>query len=223
MFYGILVGELLLLFLLSQALTRSLSSVLYRLTRSRKITIYILAFLLLPGTFIHELAHLCMAVFLRVPTGEMKLFPEVQGNMVKLGSVAIAITDPIRRMFIGVAPFIIGTIFLIATLYSLTIQIKTIPPWLLIIFIYGIFEIGNTMFSSKKDLEGTIELFGATIVIGSLLYFLHVHIPASVTTFFLSSNVLHNVQSITTLMLIPLGIDVGIIVIIHALEKLFRR
>src|SRR5471030_284135 len=111
------LGELFFLFLLSQRLTRSLSFFFYKVTKSKKITILLLALLFLPGTFIHELAHYLMAIILFVHAEGLELIPKIQEHDVKLGSVQIERTDPFRRLLIGMAPFLFGTSILLSLLY----------------------------------------------------------------------------------------------------------
>lgn len=161
--------ELFFLFLLSRTFTRELSWFLYRMIRSQHITMYIIAFLFLPGTIIHELSHYLMAVMLRVHAGNIHLFPEMAGDNIKMGTVAIAKTDPIRRFFIGAAPFFCGTSLILITI-SLSIQYNIVNNSLFLILLgYLIFEIGNTMFSSRKDMEGALELLLAIGIVSVLL------------------------------------------------------
>src|SRR5258708_2029001 len=106
MFFAFLFfAELFLLFLMSRTLTRLLSSFLFRLTRSKKLTIYTLSVLFFPGTLIHELSHAVMAGILFVPVAHMEFIPKIEEGGVKLGSIAVAKTDPLRRLLIGMAPF----------------------------------------------------------------------------------------------------------------------
>src|SRR5438045_1842305 len=113
----IFLSELLILFFLSRLLTRNLSSLLYHTTRSQKATIYLMALLFFPGTVIHELSHAIMAGLLFVHTGHIELWPKLEGQHVKLGSVAIAHTDIFRRFLIGAAPFFFGTTLLLGLLF----------------------------------------------------------------------------------------------------------
>src|SRR5438105_14179391 len=113
-------AELFALFLLSRVLTRLLSVFFHRITRSQTITIYLIALLFFPGTLIHELAHFFMARLLFVPVANMEFIPKLNGSTVKLGSVSIARTDPIRRLLIGMAPFFIGTSILLGVLFLAT-------------------------------------------------------------------------------------------------------
>ena len=54
-----------------------------------------------PGVFLHEFSHILMAEMLRVPTGELKLKPEIKDGHLTLGSAQIAATDPLRLTLIG--------------------------------------------------------------------------------------------------------------------------
>lgn len=148
--------------------------VIYRFTRSHKVVVHILAIIFLPGTIIHELAHLLFAGVMLVPVGELSVIPEIEGNGVKLGNVQIGHTDPFRRTIIGVAPVLLGMI-LIFTIFLL-VKIGTSPWWQVFLALYLLFQIGNTMFSSKKDIEGSvlfvILVTVLTIIISLAIYFL---------------------------------------------------
>src|SRR4051812_17870011 len=96
--------ELILLFILSRFLSRSLSLLFYHGTKSEKWAVWLLAIVFLPGTIIHELAHFLTAALLLVHVGDVEFMPKVHGSSVKLGSVAIGHTDIIRRAVIGFAP-----------------------------------------------------------------------------------------------------------------------
>src|SRR5690348_13575392 len=108
MLYIFFLSELLLLFLFSQQVTKLISHRLYRVFNSQKTVIHLLSFLFLPGVIVHEMAHLLVANILLVPTGEVEFFPEIRGDEVKMGSVEIARTDPVRRFIIGAAPLFVG-------------------------------------------------------------------------------------------------------------------
>lgn len=154
MFLLILCPILILaLFFLSHELSKSLSRVFFALTKSHKLTITLLALLFLPGVVVHELAHLLTANLLFVKTGEVEFFPQIQGETVKLGSVAVAATDPLRRFFIGAAPLFVGSFLLTLCLWYLQ-PFANGFSWQWFFFAYILFEVGNTMFSSKKDMEG---------------------------------------------------------------------
>src|SRR5690606_2967609 len=96
---------------------------------------------------------------------------------VKMGSVAIGHTDPVRRALIGMAPFFWGTTILLMILFAFQSFGGIDNIWITIITGYVVFEISNTMFSSRKDMEGTLELFLALLVVLLLFYFLGFRFP----------------------------------------------
>lgn len=131
----------------------------------------------------HELGHFLMASILMVPTGEIEFLPKIQEGGVKLGSVAIARTDPFRRFLIGVAPVLSG----IGILFLASYYLHPLWPftWRSAVFAYILFEIGNTMFSSKKDMEGALLLLGVIgFVVGGLVL-LGARVPQAAIAFFM--------------------------------------
>jgi len=108
-FTVILLAELLILFLFSRAVTGSLAGMIHLFTRSRKLSISLLVILFLPGTIIHELAHLLSAGMMMVPVGEIEILPKIENDSVHLGSVEVAQTDIFRRAIIGLDPLFFGT------------------------------------------------------------------------------------------------------------------
>ncbi len=147
-----------------------------RVTNNHHLTVNALAVLFLPGTIIHELAHLLVAGILMVPVGDLEVLPEVDGDSVKLGSVQVAQSDPIRQTLIGVAPILVGLLAIVGLVFFNKEALLTLSPaWLVALVIYLIFEITNTMFSSKKDIEGTIGFVVGVVVVvlglGLTLYF----------------------------------------------------
>lgn len=205
------------MFFISRNLTRELSRLFFRITHSKKITIYLLALFFLPGTFIHELSHFIMAKTLFVPAGKLNLFPEPSGNEIKLGSVSIAKTDPFRRFLIGGAPLLIGTLIILSSLYITEKNNLSGNIYFLIILGYTIFEIGNTMFASKKDMEGSILLFIILIIFLILIYFFNIYIP--VKEFFSTPLVITVFQKGNFFLLPALTLDLLLIFILKIINK----
>src|SRR5882672_2817687 len=215
LFFTLFFIELFILFLLSRRLTRILSQLFYHISKSQQVTITAIAILFFPGTLIHEFAHALSAGLLGVHVGTIEFMPKIDGDRVKLGSVQIAHTDPIRRFIIGAAPFFLGTTLLISLLFYF-VQNQLFNNYLFVIFVgYAIFEIGNTMFSSKKDMEGAIELFIAIILIIIIFYLLGVRLPAINPNAILSQPLVQEVfQRGSVFLLVPLGIDGFIILLL---------
>jgi hypothetical protein len=151
-----------------------------------------------------------------VPVGEIEFMPRVDGDHVKLGSVQIAQTDPFRRFLIGAAPFIIGTLILLGILFY-TVQNHFFNNIFVILLVgYLVFEIGNTMFSSKKDMEGALELFGTIIVLMIVFYLLGLRLPAINPNIILNQPLFQEVfKQGAIFLLAPLAIDSVIIVLFH--------
>lgn len=167
--------EIVLLFLLSKIVPTLITQIFYFFIRSQKVAIFILCIIFFPGTLVHEMAHLLMAGMLLVPVGGINLIPKIEEGGVKLGHVAIAKTDPIRRALIGFAPIFAGLAILSGMIfyaYSQFFHYSIYPIWLVTILIYLSLVIGNTMFSSKKDMEGSLGIFAVLIGLIGALYLL---------------------------------------------------
>jgi hypothetical protein len=221
MFFLILFFVLLLvLFFLSRQVTKSLSYLLYRITGNEKVTIYLMAILFFPGTLIHELSHYLAAVLLFVHVGKMEFMPRVMGHGVKLGSVEIGHTDPIRRALIGMAPFFFGTAILLITLTLFQQVGGSENIGVTILTGYIIFEISNTMFSSRKDMEGTLELILAVLVIGIIFFLLGFPYPAINLDSLITPEVSRVFQTGSIFLAVPFIIDFLLIAVLKLLRRI---
>ncbi|MFP3853806.1 MAG: hypothetical protein ACLFWD_05880 [Anaerolineales bacterium] len=160
-----------LLLLLQRQLHRHLQGLLYLITRSQQAALLIYALLFFPGVVLHEGSHWLVAKILRVPTHGFSLLPRrTQNKMIRFGYVKTGAVDPIRASLIGLAPLMAGTLamFLLAfdhlgvgaisevlqsglwaaALDQMEMLLAT-PDILL--WLYLIFAIGNTMLPSKSD------------------------------------------------------------------------
>lgn len=214
MYVMLFFAELFVLFLLSRHVQRSVGHFLLKIFRNKKLAVYIMAILFLPGTFVHEISHFLFALFLLVPVGEMELMPKIEADSIKLGSVKIAQTDPIRRFLVGVAPFLLGTLVILTLVYQISKVGQDKSIWVLIAVGYAIFTISNTMFMSKKDLEGSWLFLGVVFFVGVLLWVFGLNIE-----FNLSENglVLSFFKNVYLFLLMPLVLD---IIALAALKKL---
>ena len=174
-----------------------------------------MSFLFLPGTLIHELAHLIMSMILQVPVGSMELFPKEIESGIKLGSVQIGKTDPFRRMLIGMAPLLFG-VLIIFGIFFYSIQSGLLNNKLSVLLIsYIVFEIGNTMFSSKKDMEGFIELLITIIILTVIFYLIGIRLPAFNPQLFFSNILIQEIfKKVNLYLILPLGVDILLILIL---------
>ena len=202
-----------LLFLSARLLTKSLSAGLLSLTHSGKWAVRVLAFLFLPGVVVHELAHALAAYALFVPVGKMEFVPTIHETHVKLGSVQIGKTDPVRRFVIGVAPVLVGMSLLLAVCYYLLPPVFTMSlftTWQFYTLVYVSFQISNTMFSSRRDMEGALELIVVLLLVVVILYFFGIKIPQQILQFIAAERFEAFFRQISLLLCIPLALNVGI-------------
>lgn len=212
--------ELLGLFLLSRIVTRLLSHFFYKLTKSKSLTVSIIAFFFLPGTIIHELAHAISAGLLGVYVGKMEFVPKVTEDTIKLGSVQIAQTDPIRRFLIGAAPFFAGTTIMLGLLFYAGQNHLFDNALLVIVITFAVFEIGNTMFSSKKDMEGALELLGTIVLLIIIFYLLGVRLPSFNPDTILSHPLVIEVfKNGSLFLLFPLSLDALIVLFLRPTQR----
>ena len=215
--------ELFLLFLLSRLVQKNLSQFLFLVTGSVKWTIAILSLLFLPGTILHELSHYFFAAILLVPVGKMEFIPKLNGNSVKLGSVSIGQTDPFRRILIGIAPFLIGTLVILFSLFLSEKNILWKDSWAVAGVFYILFEVGNSMFSSKKDLEGASFILAFVGVLTVLFYLLGVHINIQDINRAVNDQTIHLFYQGVIYLLFPLGLDFLLLIVLRFSLKMFNR
>lgn len=199
--------EILALFFLARMLTKTLSALIHSFTGSTRSIVYGIAFLFLPGTLIHELAHFFMAKLLFVYAGEISLLPKLEGEMLKMGSVQIGKTDPLRKLLIGIAPLIVGTTILFSLYYFFSQQHLSYYSWQVYLSLFATFEIANTMFSSRKDMEGTFILFAVLILIILLCVILKLYPPSWTISAIGNVLSLPFFHTLSMFLLIPLIID----------------
>lgn len=206
MFFLLLVlFELLLLFLFSKALINALAHLIFHLTKSHRAVILVLATLFLPGTIIHELAHAITAGVLMVPVGEVEFTPQIHEGGIKLGSAKIGRSDPLRTALISLAPTLLGLALILIPLFYLK------PSFFVyLILFYLIFVVSNTMFSSKKDLEGVVA--GLILMVSILVAF---YLLGFREIFVWFSKILEESRSFfersSLFLLIPLGLDLVVL------------
>lgn len=205
------------LFFLSRHMTKLFSKLFMKLFHSQHVMIYLLSFIFLPGVVLHELSHLLLANLLFVRTGEVEFFPEIHDTEVKMGSVAIDRTDPLRRFLIGVAPVIGGLGVLLA---ASSLLLDTILSWKSMALFYVVFQIANTMFSSSKDMEGSIGFLVGMSIIGAILQLLGFSLWGLFLRIVTNSYVIHVVFHINIFLLLAIGLDIFLILFFEGLVRL---
>ncbi len=228
-FLALFVLDISLLYFFSKVLSKSLSQIFLRITKSQTATIQLLSIIFLPGVILHELAHFLVASILFVKVGDMEFLPTISENAIKLGSVAIGRADPFRRIIIGFAPVFLGILTFIASIYYLTQTpfLITVESYIgstgkivmEVIIVYFLFAVSNTMFSSKKDLEGSLLVLILAILIIAVSYFLGFRIEFSFLFSLPSDKFLNLIKKADLYLTIPIFIDA----IIYSWIKLFIR
>lgn len=191
--------EVALLFFLSRIVSRTLS---------RFLSVGVLSLLFLPGVIVHELSHLLAAGILFVRVGEIEFRPKVTDAGIKLGSVAIAKTDPVRRAIIGFAPIGVGLLIIFGLMYF---QSPFSSFWGVPITFYLLFVISNTMFSSSADMEGALELLVVFLVIFGAFYLVGFRLPTFFIKSLSSKEFVDLIQKSSMFLLAPIIIDLAIL------------
>lgn len=207
------------LFFLEICILFSLSRVLSR-TLSRFLSIQFLSLLFLPGVIVHELSHLLVAGVLFVPIGEIEFLPKRVEGGVKLGSVGIGKTDPIRRAIVGLAPILVGVLSLFAIASFYFAGSYELFTWQTLLPFYASFQIGNTMFSSAKDLEGFLEL---VLVVGFFTLVFYVFTRLTNISVSLPAFPADQIGAVLQPLVIALGIVIVLDVLIVGTLRIVRR
>lgn len=193
----------------------------HKIFKSTKASIMALAIIFFPGVAIHELSHFLMAEILFVKTGEIEFMPEARGDEVKMGSIQISQTDIIRRMLIGVAPIIIGSIFIFSILFYFFTVITTenafssvVLSIQSILIMWMVFVTTNTMFSSKKDIEGLFEFLllisFLVLVVVIALSLLKIEFMQIIVSIVLDEETVGAVGKAVSLLSVPVFLNVSI-------------
>lgn len=105
----LLLGPLLIL---TRRLHREAQAIFLLLSRRPDIALTLFAVAFFPGVLIHETSHFLMARLLGVHTGRFSLLPQpTPEGRLQLGYVETAQSDWLRDSLIGVAPLILGGVF----------------------------------------------------------------------------------------------------------------
>lgn len=207
MLFGLIfLLEIILLYFLSGRITKKVSGLIYKLTKSKKWTIWLTSVFFLPGTFLHEISHFLTALVLFIPLGKINFTPEFENDEVRLGSVEIGKTDFLRRFIVGVAPVVFGVGFIYLVLLYTASNTLLSNLWVLLLVSYFVFEIGNTMFSSRKDMEGAWKLLVLILVLGAAFYFLGSRVYVSEGSF-LSTGFIEILKLGNIFLAVPIVID----------------
>lgn len=212
----ILVLIMALIYLTSIWVETSVGYILLCLFRSKNLTVWVYILLFLPGTLIHEVSHILVATLLGLKTFGLSVIPRVEEDRVVAGEAYIQASDPVRQSLVGMAPFIVGQLLLISLSWYL--RNTSLNWWQIGIILYLVFQITNTQFSSKKDLEGTGIVVAVLLSVAVLFQLAGLELWESFVRF-----VIENANwwtQLASLFLIPLGINLIVIFLGKIVRKL---
>jgi hypothetical protein len=213
-YFLLFLAEIVLLLILSKKTSGEIYSFINKITRNNKISLWFYAILFLPGTFLHELAHWATAKLLFVKTTSFNIYPQIEGNTMKLGSVMLYKSDPFRTSIVGIAPLFVGLSAIIAVIrlfqfYELT------RGWLGIILQgYLFLTIGSTMLLSKSDVKEVKKIIIVLSAIFLILYILGLKLDLANSIVNLINNYEDIWKESVSIMLLPLAFFVVLAVIL---------
>ena len=179
----VLLGTLAALWLLAGLLARHFQGLILLATHSPWAASAGYDLLVLPGVVLHELAHLVLAMLLRVRVVRADLFRFRRPGDARQGEVIVQRVDALRMSIIGAGPLLVGVPVALLLLrwlqlppLSFTTDALTaiLPllgePWSLV-RLYLLWAVANTMFPSAADRAGwwTVGLVAAALVVMGLL------------------------------------------------------
>ena len=188
---------------------------------------------LLPGVVLHEFSHWLAAKLVGVRTAGISLMPQIKrGGTVRLGAVKVGRSDPLRESWIGVAPFIGGTvaILLLASwqfgvelqpVLSLELILHTITSSLqapdALLWLYLLFSISNAMLPSESDRQPWLSALLFLGVVAAIVYIsgVSVQIPAEVREW-----VLTGATYLAFAFALVLAVDIPVVFLLMVVEKL---
>jgi len=217
-FWAAIAAELLVLFFTSRYIFQALFALFYKILKKQNLAAIPVFVIFFPGVVLHEFAHFLAAEILFVKTHDFVIAPKIEHGNFRMGSVEISKTDIFRSFLIGVAPVILGLSVIAGVLF---LYINFLHPELFyaslfdilktVVVIYVVFIITNTMFSSKKDMEGSLILLFAGVFMGLILFFaeqiLKVDFITPVLRLADSGRVIGGVRFAVLLFLIPVVIN----------------
>jgi hypothetical protein len=193
-------GTLCAIMLVSWWMSRSAQMAVLRLTRSVNAAITAYYLLLLPGILLHEASHLVAARLLHLRVGKFSLGPKRHGKYVELGSVQVASGGALRDSIVGLAPFISGSLVLVAVGIGIfgiqafgqigsqagwkgwldfALQLLHVPDFWL--WAYLVFVVSNAMIPSSADRRPWASLaiyLGCALIVAYFAGFVRVPAPS---------------------------------------------
>jgi hypothetical protein len=186
------IVTLVLLAALERWVHQHIHGVAFLLTHNKDAAVLLYAVPLFPGVLLHEFSHWAMAKLLLVKTNGVSLLPKRdRSGHIRLGSVTIERTDPVRSSLIGVAPLISGSLAALylgyrtfgvgslgdalvrgdigAILSAMAAVLRVPDMWL---WLYLLFAVANAMLPSPSDRETWPPVIWFLVIVVGLAYVL---------------------------------------------------
>jgi len=229
-----------LLLLLKRWMSQHLQGVTLLLSGNNETAALLYYLILLPGILLHELSHVLAAELVGVETTRISLRPTAaRGGRVRLGSVTVKPSDPLRESWIGLAPLLTGTtVILVLARWRFGIEalpalrpdtllqlfascLQTPDAWL---WLYLIFAISNAMLPSESDRRPwlPVVLFLGLVVVVFYASGFSPQIPAALRQWTLAA-VTHLALSFGLAAVVDLVFAVVILVLEKAGEVVLHR
>lgn len=219
---------------------RHIQGIWLLITRDPDTATILYSALFLPGVFLHEASHWLMAKLLGVHTARFSVWPQRQPNgILRLGFVETEKVDFVRESLIGVAPLIAGAAA-VAAIGSLRLAVGPLGEAIsagdvlevgqgilnslqsadVLIWLYLIFVISNSMMPSSSDRQAWLPLGILLVLLGIALYYAGIA-PFLLETF--GESLAMGVRIIASAFAITIGVNILILPLIWLAEKLIVR
>jgi hypothetical protein len=231
------VALLFCLVLMKRWLSKHLYGLGLLLSDSHDAAVLLYFLLVLPGVLAHELSHWLTAKLLRVPVGKISIGPSSKGGgPMRLGSVSMARTDPVRGSIIGLAPLVTGSLLILLIAHyvfglaapgELAVRLSpedllpTVGQYMSVpnfwLWVYLVFSISNAMLPSESDRQAwlSLGLYCCVAVVVLYGFGLLQEVYSPVSGFFLRA-----LESLTFAFLLTIIVDAAVIVVVVILERL---
>ncbi len=214
------LAQILLIYFATRFTTNEIFAFLRIFIKEDKIVFVIISIVFLPGTIIHEMSHYLTATISLLNVREVNIFPQFEGNYIKLGSVVYEKKDILRGILVGIAPLFFG-LFIFWLIHSFKIFPQS-NLGLNILFTYLIFTISSTMFSSAQDLKDLVFILPLIIIIAAFIYVFNINIADFLKNGFFN-NLTIFAKTVNFYLLLSLIIDLSLYTVLRSIRYLLKR
>lgn len=183
--------------------------------------LYVLAVIFFPGTLVHEIAHAVFALALHLHITSITLFPRIKHNGVILGSVEYYRRDWLRSIVVGVAPVIVGLCFMyVISPFGLTPFNSTL---LNVVYLYCLYTVISSMFSSRQDLKDVGYVIPLLIIILAIVIIFRMPVLEWIAIGAHEKSILDVVRTINMQLLLICSVNVAVMVVYLVLSRSLKK